>query len=69
LKETFEGTAARTTVQPDEDFIARSWIFRWEEPEEQLRCICGVGDGENTGVRLANVKWDEWDGAAVDRKC
>ena len=59
------------TVQPDSNLLIRIRVLRREEPEVQLGGFVGlVADGEKTGVGLANVEVDVWDGAgcAVDRE-
>ena len=42
---------------PDTDFLSRKRIGRREEPEEELPTLIRVcGDGQQAGVRLANVE-------------
>ena len=56
----------RAYVEPDQDFFTSRWIRRWEEPEIQLASIGRAGDGNQTGVRLANVKIDVRNRSAID---
>ncbi len=66
LKQAFERTASRTTVQPDQYLIISGWIVGWKEPEVELADIIFIGDGEKACVRLANVEVYEWDIVAID---
>lgn len=52
---------------PDGDFVGSILVSAWEVPEEQLaRLIRLVGDGHQTGVRLAKVPVDKRNVGAVD---
>jgi len=66
LEKSFQGTAPRPSVQPDEDFVGRIRVCRGEEPEEEFRGIFGTRDGQKASIGFADVEIDVGDGTAVD---
>jgi hypothetical protein len=68
LKETLKTGAAWSSVQPNQDLITGEFVCRWDEPEVQLGCIGLVRDGQQTGVRLANVEVNIGNRSTVNSK-
>jgi len=66
LEKPFQRAAARAAVEPNENLISRSRVFRWEKPEIKLGGIFLRRDGQKARVGLANIEIDFWDCTAID---
>jgi len=59
LQKSFQRTAPRPTIEPDQDFVASKLVLGWEKPEIKLRLLFWfVGDWQETSVGLSNVEVD-----------
>jgi hypothetical protein len=65
-KQTTQGAATRTTIEPDGDLLLGIRIGGREEPEEKFASLVGISrDWEKAGIALTDVEGDVWDASAV----